>query len=65
MDHSSRNSVTFFTAISKYAIVILELMTEFIKMMFEYFWRSGFSFKYRVKFRIKNSSICRVVVVTT
>jgi len=31
MDHSSSNSVTFFRAISKYAIVILELMTEFIK----------------------------------
>ena len=36
MDHSSSNSVTFFTAIGKYAIVILELMTEFIKTMFEY-----------------------------
>jgi len=32
MDHSSSNSVTFFRAISKYAIVILEL----IKTMFEY-----------------------------
>ena len=31
MDHSSSNSVTFFRAIGKYAIVILELMTEFIK----------------------------------
>ena len=40
MDNSSSNSVTFFRAISKYAIVILELMTEFIKTMFEYFWRS-------------------------
>jgi len=39
MDHSSSNSVTFFKA-SKYAIVILELMTEFIKMMFEYFRKS-------------------------
>ena len=29
MDDSSSNSVTFFRAISKYAIVILELMTEF------------------------------------
>ena len=26
---------------------------------------SGFSFKYRVKFRIENGSICRVVVVKT
>jgi len=26
---------------------------------------SGFSFKYRVKFRIENGSVCRVVVVTT
>jgi len=40
MDHSSSNSVTFFRAIGKYAIVILELMTEFIKAMFEYFGRS-------------------------
>jgi len=40
MDHSGSNSVTFFRAISKYAIVILELMTEFIKTMFEYFGRS-------------------------
>jgi len=40
MDNSSSNSVTFFRAISKYAIVILELMTEFIKTMFEYFRRS-------------------------
>jgi len=40
MDDSSSNSVTFFRAISKYAIVILELMIEFIKMMFEYFGRS-------------------------
>jgi len=40
MDHSSSNSVTFFRAISKYAIVIFELMTEFIKTMFEYFGRS-------------------------
>ena len=31
---------TFFRAISKYTIVILELMTEFIKTMFEYFGRS-------------------------
>jgi len=31
MDHSSSNSITFFRAIGKYAIVILELMTEFIK----------------------------------
>jgi len=30
IDHSSSNSV-------KYAIVILKLMTEFIKTMFEYF----------------------------
>ena len=34
------NSVTFFRAIGKYAIVILKLMTEFIKKMFEYFRRS-------------------------
>jgi len=34
------HSVTFFTAISKYATVILELMTEFIKTMSEYFRRS-------------------------
>jgi len=40
MDHSSSNSVTFFRAIDKYAIVILEHMTEFIKMMPEYFGRS-------------------------
>ena len=40
MDHSSGNSVTFFRAIGKYEIVILQLMTEFIKMMFEYFGRS-------------------------
>jgi len=40
MDHSSSNSVTFFRTIGKYAIVILELMTEFIKAMFEYFGRS-------------------------
>jgi len=33
MDHSSCKSVTFFRAISKYAIVFLELMTEFIKMI--------------------------------
>ena len=26
---------------------------------------SGFSFKYRVKFRIKNGNVCRVVAVTT
>jgi len=37
MDHSSCNYVIFFRAISKYAIVILELKTEFIKTMFEYF----------------------------
>ena len=30
MDHSSSNSVTFYRAISKYVIVILEPMTEFI-----------------------------------
>jgi len=36
MDHSSSNSVT----IGKYATVILELMIEFIKTMFEYFGRS-------------------------
>jgi len=36
MDNSSSNSVTFFRAVSKYAIVILEVMTEFIKTMFEY-----------------------------
>ena len=40
MDHSSSKSVSFFRAISKYAVVILELMTEFIKPMFEYFRRS-------------------------
>jgi len=40
MDHSSCNSVTIFTAISKYAIVVLELVTEFIKTMFEHFGRS-------------------------
>jgi len=40
MDNSSSNSVTFFRAISKYTIVILELMTEFIKTKFEYFGRS-------------------------
>jgi len=50
MDNSSSNSVTFFRAISKYAIVILELMTEFIKTMFEYFRRSvAFSEQCRVK----------------
>jgi len=41
MDHSSSNSVSFFRAISKYAIVILELMTEFIKTMFKIFRRSA------------------------
>jgi len=40
MDHSGSNSVTFFRAISKYTIVILELNTEFIKTIFEYFGRS-------------------------
>jgi len=40
MDNTSSNSVTFFRTISKYAIVILELITEFIKTMFEYFQRS-------------------------
>ena len=40
INHSSSNSVTFFRAIGKYAILILELMTEFIKTMFEYFRRS-------------------------
>jgi len=40
MDHSSSNFVIFFRAIGKYALVILELMTEFIKTMFEYFGRS-------------------------
>jgi len=37
MDHSSSSSVTFFRAISKYVIVILELMTEFVKTTFEHF----------------------------
>jgi len=37
MDHSSSSSVTFFRAISKYVIVILELMTQFIKTTFEHF----------------------------
>ena len=50
MDNSSSNSVTFFRVISKYAIVILELMTEFIKTMFN---TSGevllLSEQYRVK----------------
>jgi len=41
MDHSSSNSVTFFRAISKYVIVIFELITEFIKTMFEYFGGGG------------------------
>jgi len=40
MDHSSSNFVTIFRTISKYAIVIFELMTEFIKTMFEHFGRS-------------------------
>jgi len=40
MDHSNCNSVTFFRAIGKYAIVILDLMTEFIKTRFEHFGRS-------------------------
>jgi len=40
VDHNSSNSVTFFRAISKYAIVILELMIEFIKTMFEHFGMS-------------------------
>ena len=40
MDNSSSNSVTFFRAIGKYGIEILELMTEFIKTTFEYFRRS-------------------------
>ena len=40
MDHSSCNSVTFCRAISKYAIVVLELVIEFIRTMSERFWRS-------------------------
>jgi len=40
MDHRSCNSVTFFRITSKYAIVILELMTELTKTIFEHFGRS-------------------------
>jgi len=49
---SSSNSVTFFRTISKYAIVILELTTEFMKTMIEYFRRSV-AFVRAVQCRVK------------
>ena len=39
MDHSSCNTVTIVRAISKYAIVVLVLVIEFIKTTFEHFGR--------------------------